>query len=104
MSNDSTIYMKNYIREVFDIVMELYKDVAPELISESFKIDEKDVQNIKFFRNFLIKLKWYFILVEVIWKKKYRWKIDKKYTENSYLCIFLGLRNFQVSIKFYART
>ena len=49
MSNDSTIYMKNYIREVFDIVMELCKDVAPELISESFKIDEKDVQNIKFF-------------------------------------------------------
>ncbi len=43
MANNSTIYMQNYIREVFDIVTELYKDVAPELISESFKIDVKDV-------------------------------------------------------------
>lgn len=46
MSNNSTIYMKNYIREVLDIVIELYKDVAPELISESFKIDVKDVQTL----------------------------------------------------------
>ena len=46
MENNSTIYMQNYIREVFDIVIELYKDVAPELISESFKIDVKDIPSL----------------------------------------------------------
>ena len=46
MSNNSTIYMQDYIREVFEIVIELYKNVAPELISESFKIDLKDVPSL----------------------------------------------------------
>lgn len=43
MSNNSTIHMQNYIKEVFDIVIEIYKNVAPELISESLKIDAKDI-------------------------------------------------------------
>lgn len=46
MGNSSSIYMQNYIREVFEIVIKLYKDVAPELISESFEIDVKDVHSL----------------------------------------------------------
>ena len=43
MNNNSTIHMQNYIKEVFDIVIKIYKNVAPELISESLKVIAEDI-------------------------------------------------------------
>lgn len=42
MKNE-TIYMQDYIMEVFDIVIDLYKNVAPELIAEAFGLNIDDV-------------------------------------------------------------
>jgi len=42
----STEVMKKYIDEVFGAVMEIYKNAAPELIVEAFKMDVKDVSNL----------------------------------------------------------
>lgn len=45
MKNE-TIYMQNYIKEVFNIVIELYKNVAPKLIAEAFALNIDDVDKL----------------------------------------------------------
>ena len=45
MKNE-TIYMQEYIKEVFNIVIELYKNVAPELIAEAFELNIDDVDKL----------------------------------------------------------
>ena len=46
MKQNSNEYMQMYIQDVFNIVIEIYKDVAPELISNSLKIDKDKVQDL----------------------------------------------------------
>lgn len=46
MNNKSTTYMQDYIQEVFDIVIELYKEVAPELLSKALKIDFNNIEEL----------------------------------------------------------
>lgn len=45
MKNE-TIYMQDYIKEVFNIVIELYKSVAPELIAEAFELNMDNVDKL----------------------------------------------------------
>ena len=44
--NKETIYMQEYIKEVFNIVVDLYKNVAPELIAEAFELNINDISKL----------------------------------------------------------
>lgn len=46
MGKNVTQYMQDYILEVFNIVLNLYKTTVPELISEALKIDISDVNSL----------------------------------------------------------
>ncbi len=46
MYKNSTPFMENYIKEVFNIVTQLYKSVAPELLSEAFGIDIEEISKL----------------------------------------------------------
>lgn len=46
MYKNSTPFMENYIKEVFNIVSQLYKSVAPELLSEAFGIDIEEISKL----------------------------------------------------------
>ena len=43
---NSTEYMQSYIQEVFNIVIEMYKEVAPELISSALHISRDEVADL----------------------------------------------------------
>lgn len=46
VKQNSNEFMQIYIQDVFNIVMEIYKDIAPELIASSLQMDKEKVQEL----------------------------------------------------------